>query len=274
MSGDAVYRVSGDIAEAGPHAAGPWDPSLQHGSGPAALVARAAERIDAPAPMRVARLTLDLIRPVPVAPLEIRTTVTRQGRKIQAAAIVLLADGVEVVRASALKVRVDAGLASAAARPPFDIAGPEYAAAPGDAAIPSPFLTGIAMRVARGSVTRPGPAAVWFRADRPIVAGEVPTPLMRAALTADFCNGLSAPLDPTDWTFINGDLSVSLAREPIGEWIVLDAETWVGPDGAGLASGRPGDRLGYFGRVAQTLVIQQRQHPTINDKDHHAGLST
>jgi hypothetical protein len=275
MSGDAVYRIASDVAEAGPHAAGPWDPSLQHGSGPAALVARAAERLDTPTPMRVARLTLDLIRPVPVAPLEIRAAVTRQGRRIQAATIVLLTDGVEVVRASVLKVRVEAGLAAAAAAPPLDLPGPEHAAAPGDApATPSPFLSGIAMRVGLGSVSRPGPAAVWFRADRPIVEGEASTPLMRAVLTADFCNGLSAPLDPADWTFINGDLSVSLAREPIGDWIVLDAETWIGPHGAALACGRLGDRSGYFGRVAQTLVIERRQHPTTNDKDHHAGLPT
>ena len=42
---------------------------MQHGSPPAALVVWAAERIATPAPMRVARVTVDLMRPVPVAPL-------------------------------------------------------------------------------------------------------------------------------------------------------------------------------------------------------------
>jgi hypothetical protein len=276
MSGDAVYRIVGNVAESCPSAAGPWDPSLQHGSGPAALVARTAERLNAPTPMRVARLTLDLVRPVPVAPLEIRAAVTRQGRRIQAAAIVLLADGVEVVRASALRVRVDHGLATIAAASPLDLPDPEHAVTPDDAAAtPSPFLSGIAMRIARGSITRPGPAAAWFRIDRPIVAGEAPTPLMRAAVTADFCNGLSSPLNPADWTYVNGDLSVSLAREPIGDWIALDAETWIGPDGAALALGRLGDRFGSFGRVAQALVVERRQqHPETNDKDTRADLST
>lgn len=81
-------------------------------------------------------------------------------------------------------------------------------------------------------------------------------------------------MDPADWTFVNGDLSVSLAREPIGDWILLAAETWVGPDGAAIACGRLADRTGSFGRVAQTLVVQRRRQPTTNGKDHHAGLSS
>jgi hypothetical protein len=187
MDHDAVYRIVSDVAETRPHAAGPWDPALQHGSGPAALVAWAAERLDAPVPMRVARLTLDLIRPVPVAPLTIRAEVTRQGRRIQAASIELVADGVAVVRATVLKVRVDDGLAAVAAAPALDLPEPEHGT-PVDSdavATPSPFLSGIAIRMAQGTSSHPGAAAAWFRADRPIVEGEAPTPLMRAALTAD-----------------------------------------------------------------------------------------
>ena len=78
---------------------------MQHGGAPASLVAWAAERIPTREPMHVVRLTIDLLKPVPIAPLEIRTDVVREGRKIQVCAISLSSEGVEVVRASVLKVR-------------------------------------------------------------------------------------------------------------------------------------------------------------------------
>ena len=81
---------------------------------------------------------------------------------------------------------------------------------------------------------------------------------MRAVVAADFCNGTSAVLDFREWTFINADLTVSLARQPVGEWILLDAESLIGPDGAGLAMARLADSHGYFGRAVQSLVIEKR----------------
>ena len=47
--------------------------------------------------MRIARVTVDLMRPVPVAPLTIETEILREGRKIQLCAVKLLANGVVVV---------------------------------------------------------------------------------------------------------------------------------------------------------------------------------
>jgi hypothetical protein len=53
-------------------------------------------------------------------------------------------------------------------------------------------------------------------------------------------------------------MTVSIAREPVGERILLDAESWIGPEGAGLSMARLADQRGYFGRVAQSLVIEKR----------------
>ena len=69
---DAIFRVDGNHVVTSPDAAGPWDPGMQHGSAPAALVVWAAEAIATPVPMRIARVTIDLMRPVPVAPLTLR----------------------------------------------------------------------------------------------------------------------------------------------------------------------------------------------------------
>jgi hypothetical protein len=84
------------------------------------------------------------------------------------------------------------------------------------------------------------------------------SPLMRAVVASDFCNATAVPLDFKNWTFINADLTVSLARQPVGDWILLDGETFIGPHGAGIATAKLGDARGYFGRAVQSLVIEKR----------------
>jgi hypothetical protein len=253
---DAIFRVDGNSVLTSPYAAGPWDPTMQHGSPPAALVTWAAEALPTRAPMRIARVTVDLMRPVPLAPLTIETEILREGRKIQLCAVRLRANGVVVVSATVLKIKLQAS-----ELPPEAVV--EQVALPGPAqsriepADSSPFVTGMSLRAARGRLDAPGPGAIWFRVDRPIVEGAAVSQAMRAMAAADFCN-TSSVLDFRQWTFLNADLTVNFARQPVGDWILLDAESWIGPDGAGLAMARLADERGYFGRAIQSLVIERR----------------
>ncbi|HVV40035.1 MAG TPA: thioesterase family protein [Nitrobacter sp.] len=255
----AIYRIDGRNVETSPDSAGPWSPTMQHGSAPGSLVTWAAEQIATAVPMQIARVTIDLMRPVPVAPLTFETDVLREGRKIQLCEVRLRADGVLVVRATVLKIRRDrqalpAGIADVSVTLP----GPAASRLIEAKFSSSPFTGAVAMRAARGDFGVPGPGAIWYRVERPMVDGAAVSQAMRAVVAADFCNGTSAALDFRQWTFLNADLTVSLAREPVGEWILLDAETTIGPDGAGLAMARLGDVNGYFGRAAQSLVIERR----------------
>lgn len=260
MSATAIYRIDAGLAHTSADAAGPWSPDMQHGAAPASLVAWAVERVPVAAPMQVARMTVDLLRPVPIAPLEVRTEVVREGRKIQLCAVRLLADGIEVVRASVLRIRRAAlELPDSAREVPLAVPGPQAGEPVSERFIRgNPFVAGLSIRVARGGFAIPGPAAIWYRAERPIIEGAALSPLMRAAIAGDFCNGTSSVLDFRKWTFINADLTISLAREPVGEWILLDAESWLGPAGSGIAFARLGDERGYFGRAIQSLVIEPR----------------
>jgi hypothetical protein len=256
-----VYRIDGATAHTQSCAAGPWSPDMQHGGAPASLIARIAERIPTREPMHVVRLTVDLLRPVPIAPLGFRTNVVREGRKIQLCAVSLVHDGVEVVRASILKVRAaELVLPETAVDEKIELPGPDLGAAPDDlfGSGANAFVSGLELRVVKGAFRKPGPAAIWFRARRPIVEDEALSPLMRAAIASDFCNGASSVLDFRRWTFINADLSINLARQPVGEWILLDAQTWLGAHGAGVAFAKLGDERGYFGRAVQSLVIEPR----------------
>jgi hypothetical protein len=256
---EAVFRVDGDRVEVGPHAGGPWDPRMQHGSAPSGLAVWAAEAIPAPAPMRIARVTVDLMRPAPLAPLRLERKILREGRKIQLCQVRLLADEVLITSATVLKVRAQAQtLPPDIADLPVELPGPDQSREETELFSSSAFVTGLSVRSARGRFGVKGPGAIWYRVNRPLVEGAGVSQAMRAVIAADFCNGTSPALDFRQWTFINADLTVSMAREPIGEWILLDAECWIGPDGAGLALARLADSKGYFGRAAQSLVVEKR----------------
>src|SRR4030095_10993796 len=127
----------------------------------------------------------------------------------------------------------------------------------------------MSLRAARGRFGAPGPGAIWYRVDRPIVLGSPVSQAMRAMAAADFCNGTSAVLDFREWTFLNADLTVIFSREPAGDWILLDAESWIGPDGAGLAMARLADERGYFGRAPPRLGLQKTLAPTTRGSPHN-----
>jgi hypothetical protein len=114
------------------------------------------------------------------------------------------------------------------------------------------------LRYARGSFAEPGPAAAWFRFRVPLVAGEEPTQLQRVAAAADFGNGISATLDWATHTFVNPDLTIYVGRDPVGEWVALDAQTGVAEDGLGIAASVLHDEQGPIGLAAQALFVDRR----------------
>jgi hypothetical protein len=255
----AIYLVDGNSVVTSPNAAGPWDRRMQHGSAPSALVTWAAERIPTPVPMNIARVTIDLMRPVPVSALAIESKVLREGRKIQLCEVKLLADGVQVVGATVLKIKQQSQPLPDDVRDlPVTLPSPEDSLVEDGHGATSPFAGMVSMRAARGRFGQAGAGAIWFRLDHPLVEGEAVSQAMRAVVAADFSNGTASTLDFRAWTYINADLTVNLARQPVGEWILLDGESWIGPDGAGLAMSRLADRQGYFGRAVQSLVIEKR----------------
>jgi hypothetical protein len=256
---EAVYTLDGAVAQPSAYAAGPWDPGLQHGGPSSALIATIVDALPAQAPMQLTRLSVDLMRPAPIAPMDISTRIVRDGRNIQLVEAIITIDGKECVRASALRMRT-ATLNAAIAPRPVNAPPPEQCPPNEGSIIPvsvKSFSNIMEMRVARGDTWR-GPSAMWFRMRAPLIAGRPLTPLMHTLAAADFCNGVSATLPFAQWTFVNGDLTVHLARAPVGEWILLDAETWLGDGGRGVAFGLLGDERGYFGRAAQSLVIAPR----------------
>jgi len=237
---------------------GPWDPGALHGGAPAALLMRAFEQLPAVDGLVLARVTYEFMRPVPVGALEVHAEVVRPGRRVQLLEGSLVAEGVEVVRARALRIQAaDPDAARADDTPPP--VGPEHG---GPRQLRPPHRPmfapdAIELRFVAGEFGG-GPATAWFRLITPIVEGEEPSPLQRLAAAGDFGNGISAPLSWDDYLFINPDLTLYIEREPVGEWICLDAQTRIAAGGVGMAESVLYDQRGRVGRATQALPVAPR----------------
>lgn len=238
---------------------GPWSRESQHAGPPAALLGWAIERAVGRADLQVARITCEILRPVPVAPLQLRSEVIRPGRSVALASASLSDDRGEVMRAQGWLIRtaeLDLERVVHGDPPP----GTLEEALPIDT-FPTEersYLTAMEWRSVKGGFLEPGPAAVWARMRHPLIEGEETTPLSRALTLADSGNGISATLDFSRWVFINPDLTVYLHRLPAGEWVCLDARTTIEPTGIGLATSTLSDVNGVLGRGSQSLFVGPR----------------
>jgi hypothetical protein len=252
----AFYTRDGERFVATPATVGPWDPKLQHGSPVASLL---ATRLSGASELRVAHFTMDFLGPVPVATLDVTTSLDRPGKKIELRSAVASVDGKPRVRASAWLVSTTEGRARDARIdepvPPI----PETATSTYFEAVPR-FGYGDALewRFAEGHFAELGPAAVWTKLRVAIVDGEAPTQLARVLAMIDSANGISAELDVRQFLFVPVNLTVSLMRMPEGEWVGMRAETQIASGGVGTTRARIFDTRGTIGHALQTLYVEAR----------------
>lgn len=242
---------------------GPWQPEHQHAGPPTALVCRAIEQAAATHGLsHVARLTANLLRPVPLGELLIEVMTDYVGRNAGHFSAHLMAGDKDVARFTALVQRdVDVALPDGLPGHPLPSLAPSPEQSP---LVQFPFAGRhvgysdlVSTRSARGGIFQ-GPCAIWFRLNHPLLEGESPSPYQRVLVAADSGNGISAVLDLATHTFVNSDLTVHLLRRPVGEWIALDARTALGAGGSGLAESALYDTQGLIGRAMQSLAVRAR----------------
>lgn len=261
---DAAYTAVGDnVFCASDLTRGPWHLRQQHAGPPIALVAHALEVAAQPhGLLHMARLTANLLRPVPIADITVRVQEDYVGRNAGHFSAVALSEGKELIRATALFQREDEvtlphSLAGhplpLAPMPPADATEQRMHFSHGQTGYPDLVET----RVAAGRMFD-GPSAVWFRFRHPLVEGYMPSPYQRVAVAADSGNGISAVLDLSAYLFVNSDLTINLLRRPVGEWICLDARTHLSSHGGGLAESALYDEAGLIGRATQSLFVRKR----------------
>jgi hypothetical protein len=259
--------VSGSIFEPAGHdhyvptkaALGPWTDQALHGGPPAMLMAREIDRFEPDEDMFVARLTIELLRPVGRTRLAVRCKLVRPGRKIQLVEASLWHGETEVARATALRIRrASDGLPESRESPPHP---------PPDAIDEwvAPYRSGLAYHRTGVEIRAPtegqrdaAPNWAWVRLKLPLLPGEQPSGLVRVCAAADFPNGISYVVDPRKTTYVNPDITVYLHRLPIGEWVLVDARTWLQPYGTGWAEGALYDESDRIGRSIQALLVEPR----------------
>lgn len=242
---------------------GPWSPDALHGGAPSALLAGAAEQLLDD--LQPARVSIELLRPVPVAPLTVSVRALRPGRKVRLVAGDLATeDGTVVATVTLLGIR-RADVRVPAAEPDADPPpGPEtvVSASRDDLGVGAEWdgfhNTGVEHRFVAGSFKERGPSTDWIRLRVPVVPDQEPSPLQRVMAAADFGNGISAVADFSELLFINPDLTVHLYRLPEGEWVALEATSRLESTGVGLAQSDLWDERGRLGRSLQSLLVDPR----------------
>lgn len=276
---DALFAPAGDDRwRPTDFSRGPWHRDHCHGGPVSALLAGAVEGLDDGTDIdwQVARLTIELLRPVRVAgTFTVETEIERPGRKVSLVAARLLdldgdgdgdGDETEVARVRALRIRRQEFVL-----PDHPVGEIDEMARPGEGRTESSTWSGgddgvaynhssCTQRWLMGSFDDAGPCRVWIRLDVPVVAGESPSGLQRAAAAADFGNGVSGAVPSEEVTYINPDLTIHVARPPVGEWIGLASHSLYGVGGSttgmGWAESALYDTAGRLGRSVQSLILQ------------------
>ena len=233
-----------------------WDPEIQHGSPPLALMTKAIEELAAPQ-LRCGRLTLDILGAIPVAPVRVRVWEVRPGARIA-----LLCAELTPVASERPVARVTAWLLATSHT--GDVASDRHPPLREGDAMPVPHAwvgaPGYLETVRwRQQVTTSGASAeAWLSPLAPLVDDEPVTDVQRLAMVVDSANGVGAALSPDEFVFMNTDTTVHLHRVPSGTDFALRARASIGPDGIGVTTADLFDRQGFIGTAAQTLLVLRR----------------
>ncbi|HEX7479203.1 MAG TPA: thioesterase family protein [Polyangiales bacterium] len=242
---------------------GPWNAGHLHGGPVMGLLTHLVQAsVDDPS-FRLSRITTDLHSPVPTARLTPVVTTIRRSKRLWLLQAVLVHEGSEVARTSALFLRSDAEHPTRldAAHPPGPDGLPTRALFAGvdPAYMPPGFHTTVQTRwVPRAEHV---PRAIWFRLPLPLIEGQPTSPLTAACALADFA-AAAASIEAAEQgqggvAYINTDCTLYLARPPQGEWFCVVADRQSEHDGINVIEVAHYDEHGRFGRSLQARLAQR-----------------
>lgn len=260
----ALYVRDGDAFVGTACTKGSWHANGQSGGAVLALLGHVLEDVPALAPMSLSRLTVDLVRPVPVGErLWVRTAIAREGKKIQVVDLTVSTASADHVMARALRLR-DADVTAVAGVPSSTShTSPAAALPPPDELEGVDDRPGVADFLRYGAELRrsvepiAGHHAAWVRLRVPVVAGEPVRVTSRTALPMDCVNLIGVRDLGGGVSAINADVTAHVARAPVGEWVALTGNTWFAHGVAhGLSAATMSDADGVFGVTSTSQLLQ------------------
>jgi hypothetical protein len=238
---------------------GPWSATFQHGGPPIALIAHALRTYPTEHGLRIARITAEILGPVPVAPCAIKVRVIRSGKRIELLQAEMSSGGKPVLIAHAWRLEESTNCVNRVADP---FSPPDLPAAQEQRFFPGidyfPYAQALEWRFTEGSFTEPGPATVWTRPRIPLLENTPNDSLESLLLMLDSANGISAELDIRSWNFVPVDLTLNIHRLPQGLWLGMAAQTMIEPQGIGTVTTAVFDRAGAVGRSLHTLFVRPK----------------
>lgn len=257
---EAFFTVDGDSYVPGAMTQGPWGAAMG-GQIVGGLLGWGVEQSGIDPDFQPARLTVDLIRPALLLPVQIRTSVQREGRRIRLVDAALMQRDTIVARASALFLR--RGEHPEGQVWSFPVEMPPLPRARDGFPSDMPFHIWGYGATFEGS---PGIAAgeweqshaqkfAWARVFRPMVHGHALTPFTRLAFVGDITSSL------THWgtgglRYINADYTVTASRLPDGEFVGLAAQSHYGTAGVATGTATLFDQHGPIGTSSALAVAQ------------------
>ncbi len=236
---------------------GPWDKDACHAGPPTSLLVRAMERL-VPGP-RLARISVDLMRPVPMVGFRVQAEVRRPGRSVTYTEAEIFDEERIYARAFGMHMRQLEGFEVTTAeteRPAFADAVPGSFPVRDTAHGLVSIIDSVEVRYdPAGSIGQGGPTTMWMRSNMPILADEEPTPFQKICPLADSGNGISYNEYLDKVLFLNPDLTVSLHREPAGDWFCSRSVSHWQPNGTGMTDSELFDANGPVGRAVQSLLL-------------------
>jgi hypothetical protein len=263
---EALYVRDGDAFVGTVCTQGAWAHGGQAGSAVLALLGHVLEDVPTLTPMSLTRLTVDIVRPVPVGErLHVGTEIVREGKKIQLVDFLISAGDTVTTRARALRIRdLDVGPLhgmpvstsnlnpSASVPPPEELSGVEHLTR-----VPKFLSLGAELRRSLEPVD--GINVAWCRLRVPVVAGEPVRDTSRATFPLDMVNLLGVRLDPRRASSINPDVTGHLCRAPVAEWIALTGDTHYSHGVAhGVSTAVMSDEAGVFGVTSTSQILDPR----------------
>ncbi|MEV0355672.1 acyl-CoA thioesterase domain-containing protein [Nocardia sp. NPDC050697] len=239
-----------------PLAISPWAPGKLSGTGLCGLLARELEP-HCPAGFVPARLTVDLYQPVAAAEFELRSTVVRRGSRIAVADAELLQEGAPRVRASAVFLTPGAEPPGTVWSPDAELPVPPPGSMSPDGSPPL-FKSGDGEWSSDFAAHQNAERKVAWQSLPPLVAGEAITPFQRAAILGDSTNHV-CHWGSAGAGYINADVTLTLARLPIGHEQGLRAESTIASAGVSIGTATLYDRTGPVGTAVVTTLSNARR---------------
>ncbi len=258
---EGFFRAEGDTLVPAAFASSPWGEVL-HGRLIGGLTARAVELAHAGDPdLFCSRLTIDMFRSAPLAPVRVTARPIRSGRRIAVLEVTVENDEGPVGQGKAVLLRRSEQPEGAfRPTPGWDVPRAHGAGArrrPGwpDARWTAPWES---WRVGPARDTEAAwSAGMWIREVHPLIDGEPLTPLVRLAMAADLASPVANASD-RGLAFINADYTIYLGRDPVGEYVGIQPYGHVSDRGVAVGQCVLHDLQGPVGFIATTAVANVR----------------